>query len=156
MKIQIDIEEAIVHVEDGWNDRVWLRIKVPSLLYKVDHTTLETESPPGTGVTWVKTHFGLDAKVVGQKEQALLEKVVPEKTLLESCGMWPHLLADLGVVSGRAEARRIISGGGLRVDGAMVMHNDESWNGRDGTIIQVGKKYYKLRKEAVNADLLKG
>jgi len=70
---------------------------------------------------------------------------VPEITLeLPEEIHLPALLKDLGLVSSNAEGRRIIAGGGVRIDGAQVAP-DALDLGRDvvlGTVVQVGRRRF--------------
>jgi tyrosyl-tRNA synthetase len=56
----------------------------------------------------------------------------------------PALLKELGLVASNAEGRRIIDGGGVRIDGAAVPAQayDLPWNELDGRILQAGKRRF--------------
>jgi tyrosyl-tRNA synthetase len=56
----------------------------------------------------------------------------------------PALLKDLGLVSSNAEGRRIIDGGGVKVDGVPVPAGayDLPWSALDGRVVQAGKRRF--------------
>jgi tyrosyl-tRNA synthetase len=56
----------------------------------------------------------------------------------------PALLKDLGLVSSNAEGRRIIDGGGVKVDGVPVPAGayDLPWSELDGRVVQAGKRRF--------------
>lgn len=56
----------------------------------------------------------------------------------------PALLKDLGLVSSNAEGRRLIDGGGLRIDGEVVASGsyDLPWTDLDGRVVQAGKRRF--------------
>jgi len=56
----------------------------------------------------------------------------------------PALLKDLGLVSSNAEGRRMIDGGGVRIEGVVVPNGayDLPWNDLEGRIVQAGKRRF--------------
>jgi tyrosyl-tRNA synthetase len=56
----------------------------------------------------------------------------------------PALLKELGLVSSNAEGRRMIDGGGVRIDGEPVAAQvyDISWEQVAGRIVQAGKRHF--------------
>lgn len=54
----------------------------------------------------------------------------------------PKLLADLGLASSRGDARRLISQGGVRIDGESVADEDAKVEDLRGALVQVGKRRF--------------
>lgn len=54
----------------------------------------------------------------------------------------PKLLATVGLVSSRGEARRLISQGGVRIDGSQVAVEEVPLDSLRGAVIQVGKRRF--------------
>ena len=54
----------------------------------------------------------------------------------------PKLLASIGLASSRGEARRLISQGGVRVDGTQVSDEDVPLASVKGALVQVGKRRF--------------
>jgi tyrosyl-tRNA synthetase len=56
----------------------------------------------------------------------------------------PALLRDLGLVASNAEGRRIIDGGGVKIDGRAVPAGayDLPWSDLEGTVVQAGKRRF--------------
>ena len=52
------------------------------------------------------------------------------------------LLVDAGLCSSNGEARRLIDGGGLTIDGERVSDKDFEFEPQDGTIIKAGKRKF--------------
>ncbi|MBA2312008.1 MAG: tyrosine--tRNA ligase [Actinobacteria bacterium] len=58
----------------------------------------------------------------------------------------PRVLAELGLASSRTEARRLISGGGVKVDGEPVGGDELALADLSGALLQVGKRrFVRLR-----------
>jgi tyrosyl-tRNA synthetase len=58
----------------------------------------------------------------------------------------PVVLASLGLASSRSEARRLIAGGGVRIDGEPVGSEDVPVDSLTGAVLQVGKrKFVRIR-----------
>ena len=58
----------------------------------------------------------------------------------------PRVLAELGLASSRTEARRLISGGGVKVDGETVGGDELALADLEGALLQVGKRrFVRLR-----------
>jgi len=55
---------------------------------------------------------------------------------------WPTLLLTLGLVASKAEVRRLIQGGGFRVDDAPVTDLRATWDGTEGVVVQFGKRRF--------------
>lgn len=70
-------------------------------------------------------------------------------SLLKNEKLWiVRLLKDAGLVSSFGEARRLISQGGVKIDGKVVDNSELEWRPASGQIIQVGKrKFIKLLVE---------
>ncbi|HVM36212.1 MAG TPA: tyrosine--tRNA ligase [Actinomycetota bacterium] len=54
----------------------------------------------------------------------------------------PRVLADLGLASSGSDARRLIAGGGVRINGESVAGEDVSLEGLRGALLQVGKRRF--------------
>jgi tyrosyl-tRNA synthetase len=54
----------------------------------------------------------------------------------------PVVLAELGLTSSRGEARRLIAGGGVRIDGTQVTADEVEQADLTGRVIQVGKRRF--------------
>ena len=54
----------------------------------------------------------------------------------------PRLLADLGLVASRSEARRLISQGAVRINGQPMSQEDQPAEDLYGAVVQVGKRRY--------------
>jgi tyrosyl-tRNA synthetase len=54
----------------------------------------------------------------------------------------PKLLSELGLAASGSEARRLISQGGVRVDGAVVSDDELPKDSLEGALIQVGKRRF--------------
>ena len=54
----------------------------------------------------------------------------------------PRLLADLGLVASRGEARRLIEQGGLKVDGDVLIELDLPRERLNGAVLQAGKRRF--------------
>lgn len=70
------------------------------------------------------------------------EVALPADVVTNGVVSMPKLLAGLGLASSRAEARRLISQGGVRIDGDRA--SDEEVNADDlkGALVQVGKRRF--------------
>jgi ribosomal protein S4 len=79
-------------------------------------------------------------------KKAVPEVVVSEELLASSGGLLSALLAELNLVSSRDEARRLILGGGVRVEGKQVLTSNYVWDGTDGDLIRYGRKLVVLRR----------
>jgi tyrosyl-tRNA synthetase len=68
---------------------------------------------------------------------------VPEAPLPEDDPVHlPRLLADLGLVASRGEARRLIEQGGLKVDGDVLTELDVPRDRLNGAVLQAGKRRF--------------
>ncbi|MDQ4145060.1 MAG: tyrosine--tRNA ligase [Actinomycetota bacterium] len=87
---------------------------------------------------------------------------IPEATIPESAFdrqkkyvNLPRLLADLGLVASRTEARRLISQGAVRVDGQPMSQEDQPAEDLSGAVVQVGKRrYVRLSADGGQSDPL--
>ena len=53
-----------------------------------------------------------------------------------------ELLRLAGFAASNGEARRLIQGGGVRIDGEQVDDADLDWVPKDGAVLQVGKRRF--------------
>lgn len=73
--------------------------------------------------------------------------VVPEALLAQDAS-WVGLIAALGLLGSKGEVRRLIQGGGLKVDGEKVSDAAAAYDGADGRLLQYGKRRFaRLRRE---------
>ena len=75
------------------------------------------------------------------------KKLVPEEMpevewKLGTCNDLPQLLVDLKFVKSRSEAKRLVAGGGGKIDNAKIEDIEASICIHDGMIIQVGKRKF--------------
>jgi tyrosyl-tRNA synthetase len=100
----------------------------------------------------VGKYHGLEAAVDAEKQfnKVYRRKGLPED--LEQTQVQYSSKFDLGIISvlrlsGRAssngEARRLLQQGGVKVNGDVIRHSDYSLRPEDGTILQVGKRYFR-------------
>ena len=54
----------------------------------------------------------------------------------------PRILAELGLASSRSEARRLLSGGGVRINGETITVEEASRSELEGALLQVGKRRF--------------
>jgi tyrosyl-tRNA synthetase len=75
------------------------------------------------------------------------DQAVPE-ALFAQDPTWAGLLTGLGLLGSKGEVKRLIQGGGLKVDGEKVTDPAGSWDGADGRLLQYGKRRFaRLRRE---------
>ena len=71
---------------------------------------------------------------------------IPEATVslaqLEQDASWAGLLAGLGLVKSKGEVRRLIQGGGLKVDGERITDPVARWDGTGTPLVQYGKRRF--------------
>jgi len=83
-------------------------------------------------------------KLFSQKETP---EDIPEFATSESSMRLVKLLVDSGLCSGSGEAKRLITGGGVSIDGTKISSFDASVELADGAIIRAGKrKFIKIKK----------
>jgi tyrosyl-tRNA synthetase len=105
-------------------------------------------------VELVARYHGRDAAVEAAKEFAHIfrEKGLPEEieevTLkVEGPQLWlPRLLAEAGLSAGTSEARRLISQGGVQVDGEKVTDANLELPTEKSYLLKVGKRRFKRVK----------
>lgn len=69
--------------------------------------------------------------------------------LLETDPTWAGLLTALGLMGSKGEVRRLIQGGGLKLDGEKVTDPCARYDGVDGRVLQYGKRrFVRLRRKA--------
>ena len=83
--------------------------------------------------------------------QRKLPDEIPEAevsdALLESEGPWAGLIVALGLMKSKGEVRRLMKGGGFRVEGEQVTDPGAVYGGKDGVLVQYGKrKFIRLRR----------
>ena len=67
---------------------------------------------------------------------------VPVVKLKEKKYLIPDLLIELGMVSSKSEARRLVEQGGIRINSEVKKDWKEKLNIKKGTVVQVGKKKF--------------
>jgi tyrosyl-tRNA synthetase len=75
------------------------------------------------------------------------KKLVPEEMpevewKLGTCNDLPQLLVDLKFVKSRSEAKRLVTGGGVKIDNAKIEDIEAPICIHDGMVIQVGKRKF--------------
>jgi tyrosyl-tRNA synthetase len=82
-------------------------------------------------------------------EGGLPDDVVESKVPCDGPSVWlPKLLVSLGAASSNGEARRLIRGGGVRIEGERVEAEDQEVEPPGPYLIQVGKRrFYRVRLE---------
>jgi len=107
----------------------------------------------------VGRYHGLEAAVDAEKQFNKVHRRRKSPEYIEQTQVLYSSEADLGIIgvlrlSGRAssngEARRLLQQGGVRIDGDIVKDFNYSLKPEDGTILQVGKRYFrelKFKKE---------
>jgi tyrosyl-tRNA synthetase len=74
----------------------------------------------------------------GRAPEELPEAPLPEDDPVHL----PRLLADLGLVTSRGEARRLIEQGGLKVDGDVLTELDVPRERLNGAVLRAGKRRF--------------
>ena len=121
------------------------------------------EPPPGGRPAEDKRRLGrlvadrFHGSGAGERAEAHFNRVVrdrqapeevPEIAIAEGTVHLPALLADALGVPSRSEARRLIAGGGVTLDGARVTEIDLPSDALDGRVIRAGKRRFaRLRRE---------
>jgi tyrosyl-tRNA synthetase len=67
---------------------------------------------------------------------------LPSDAVEEGAVNLPRLLAELGLVSSRGEARRLIAQGGVRIGGEQVAAEEVATESLVGAVLQVGKRRF--------------
>jgi tyrosyl-tRNA synthetase len=75
--------------------------------------------------------------------------VTPEQ--LAAGADWATLLLTLGLVASKAEVRRLIQGGGFRVEDVPVTDPHAAWDGTEGVVVQFGKRRFVRMVKAKGA-----
>jgi tyrosyl-tRNA synthetase len=70
------------------------------------------------------------------------EARLPDDAVRDGSVSLPKLLADLGLASSRGDARRLISQGGVRIDGEPVVEEEAKVEDLRGALVQVGKRRF--------------
>ena len=70
------------------------------------------------------------------------EATIPRDAIDGTSVYLPRVLAELGLASSRGEARRLISQGGVRVDGEAVSVEHLPTEQLEGSVVQVGKRRF--------------
>jgi len=74
------------------------------------------------------------------------EAVLPESLLQEDPG-WAAILVGLGLMKSKGEVRRLMKGGGFRVDGDQIRDPMAAHDGRAEVLVQYGKRrFVKIRR----------
>jgi tyrosyl-tRNA synthetase len=70
------------------------------------------------------------------------EVALPTGAVTDGVVSLPKLLADLGLASSRSEARRLISQGGVRINGQQASGEESKAEDLRGALVQVGKRRF--------------
>ena len=85
------------------------------------------------------------AAFVAQFRKKEVPDDIPQKTVAVGSYSLPVLMKDIGLGQSTSEARRLIQGGGLRIDGNVVndvKHNVEILPGAEPLLLQAGKRRF--------------
>jgi tyrosyl-tRNA synthetase len=77
-----------------------------------------------------------------QAPEEVPEAEVPSDAIDGEVVYLPRVLAELGLVSSRSEARRLLSQGGIRINGDQVSSEEVPLTELRGALLQVGKRRY--------------
>ncbi len=97
------------------------------------------------GAALGEAHF---ARVFSQKELPEdIDEVFLKPEQLENGRVWiAKLLREIGFATSGGEARRLVTQGGVRIDGETITDPGFDWQAVDGAIVQVGKRRFaKIR-----------
>jgi tyrosyl-tRNA synthetase len=83
----------------------------------------------------------------GRAPERVDEATIPADAVDEEAVYLPRVLAQLGLASSRAEARRLIAQGGVRVNGEAVSSEQIRREVLEGALLQVGRRrFIRLRR----------
>lgn len=69
--------------------------------------------------------------------------IITTSMMAQSNCPWPQILAQTRIVTGQAEARRLLGIGAVRLNGYTVGAQDR-WDGHDGDVLKVGTRSFCL------------
>jgi tyrosyl-tRNA synthetase len=78
----------------------------------------------------------------GKAPAVVAEAPIPHDAIDGDTVYLPRVLAELGLASSRSEARRLIEGHGVRLDGAIVRSEEVPLRDLKGALVQVGKRRF--------------
>jgi tyrosyl-tRNA synthetase len=78
----------------------------------------------------------------GKAPEVVAEAPIPHDAIDGDMVYLPRVLAELGLASSRSEARRLIDGQGVRIDGATVRREEVPLKDLKGALVQVGKRRF--------------
>ena len=78
----------------------------------------------------------------GKAPEEVREAAIPPDAIDGETVFLPRILAELGLASSRSEARRLISGEGVRLNGATVRTEEVPLGELKGALLQVGKRRF--------------
>jgi tyrosyl-tRNA synthetase len=78
----------------------------------------------------------------GKAPEVVAEAPIPHDAIDGDTVYLPRVLAELGLASSRSEARRLIEGQGVRIDGATVRREEVPLKDLKGALVQVGKRRF--------------
>ena len=127
-----------------------------------DLETIKAELASGTNPMILKKRLARDIVSLYHGNQAAVEaqeafeklfsnkeipEDIPEFSTSESSYKLVKLLTDSGLCAGSGEAKRLIQGGGVSIDGEKVTSIDAMLELADGSVLRAGKlKFIKIRK----------
>lgn len=85
---------------------------------------------------WFRTH------IRGDQQPDDIPEVVVEDAILADRSDWPSVMVALGLMKSKGEVRRLMTGGGFRVDGDQVRDPAAVFDGSDGRLVKYGKRRY--------------
>jgi tyrosyl-tRNA synthetase len=80
--------------------------------------------------------------------EELVESPIPTGAIDGELVYLPRVLAELGLAASRSEARRLISQGGVKVNGVTVDQEEVALDNLKGALLQVGRRRFRRLTEA--------
>jgi len=78
----------------------------------------------------------------GRAPEEVVEASIPNDAIDGETVFLPRVLAELGLASSRSEARRLIEGSGVRVNGETLRTEEVALSELKGALLQVGKRRF--------------
>jgi tyrosyl-tRNA synthetase len=78
----------------------------------------------------------------GRAPEDVAQASIPQNAIDADTVFLPRVLAELGLASSRSEARRLIAGHGVRVNGATINTEEVPLAELKGALLQVGKRRF--------------
>ncbi len=155
-----DMYGKVMRIED---ELIPTYLELACLLPTEELEALEAQLSSGTNPMLVKKRLAFEVTALyhgrsgAEKAQAQFERLsqrreIPPEEEIPSyrvpralCGgdtPWAVVLAELGLAQSRGAARRLMEGGGFRVDGVQVRDRSASYPGTGKLLVQAGKRTF--------------